>query len=80
MYDVKNANFIDDKEKMRDFKRISKAEFLNSYSYLTPEEYENTKKIYLERNKDYVDSDKFEVSGYRLDKDNNVIFQYKEKK
>lgn len=39
-------NFIDDKEKMNDFKNLSKNEFLKSYSYLTEEEYDNTKTIY----------------------------------
>lgn len=39
-------NFIDDKEKMNDFKNLSKNEFLKSYSYLTEEEYDNTKEIY----------------------------------
>lgn len=44
-----NANFIGDEEKMYDFVRLTKEEFLLSYSYLTEEEYENTKKIYEER-------------------------------
>lgn len=35
-------NFIDDKEKMRDFFTISKDEFLLSYSYLTEQDYEDT--------------------------------------
>lgn len=39
-------NFIDDKEKMKDFKILSKNEFLKSYSYLTDDEYDNTRKIY----------------------------------
>lgn len=42
---IKTANFIDDKEKMADFLVLSKTEFLTSYSYLTEEEYNNTKKI-----------------------------------
>ena len=33
----------DDKEKMKDFKLLTKAEFLSSYSYLTEEEYDLTK-------------------------------------
>jgi len=36
--------FIDDKDKMIDFKILSKEEFLNSYSYLTEKEYDDTKK------------------------------------
>ena len=34
--------FIDDKEKMRDFKELTKDEFLKSYSYITEQEYEET--------------------------------------
>ena len=37
-------DITDDKEKMRDFKLLTKAEFLSSYSYLTEEEYDLTKK------------------------------------
>jgi hypothetical protein len=40
-----NENFIDDKEKMLDFFELTKEEFLESYSYLTEEEYDNTKKL-----------------------------------
>ena len=40
-----DANFIDDKEKMRDFYELTKEEFLLSYSYLTEEEYDNTAKL-----------------------------------
>tara|TARA_R100000654_G_C2585322_1_gene112255 strand:- start:225 stop:371 length:147 start_codon:yes stop_codon:yes gene_type:complete len=36
-------DFTDDKEKMIDFKLLSKTEFLSSYSYLTEEEYNLTK-------------------------------------
>lgn len=39
----KYTSFIDDKEKMYDFFLLSKEDFLNSYSYLTEEEYELTK-------------------------------------
>lgn len=39
-------NFLSDEEKMKDFKKLSKNEFLDSYSYLTEEEYDNTKKLY----------------------------------
>ena len=34
--------FIDDKEKMKDFIELTKEEFLESYSYLTEEEYDET--------------------------------------
>lgn len=35
-------DFIDDKEKMNDIFKLSKSEFLKSYSYLTEEEYQAT--------------------------------------
>ena len=38
----RGPNFIDDDEKMIDFRTMSKDEFLRSYSYLTEEEYDNT--------------------------------------
>lgn len=47
----KNANFIDDEEKMYDFVRLTKEEFLLSYSYLTEDEYDNTKRLYEKRNR-----------------------------
>jgi len=34
--------FITDQEKMYDFKKLSRTEFLESYSYLTEEEYDET--------------------------------------
>jgi len=37
-----NLNFYDDAEKMADFRKISKEEFLKSYSYLTELEYKLT--------------------------------------
>lgn len=40
---MKHYDFLDDKEKMRDFFVISKEEFLFSYSYLDEEEYNLTK-------------------------------------
>ena len=43
---IRESNFIDDEEKMYDFTRITKNEFLKSYSYITRTEYDNTKKIY----------------------------------
>ena len=40
---VKEINtFIDDVEKMADFKVLSKDEFLQSYSYISELEYDNT--------------------------------------
>lgn len=41
----KGLPFADDKEKMRDFINLNQEEFLASYSYLTIEDYEETKKI-----------------------------------
>ena len=41
----KDLNFINDREKIKDMKKLSKKEFLESYSYLTEEEYNNTQKI-----------------------------------
>ena len=38
------TSFIDDEEKMRDFRKITKEEFLESYSYITEAEYEMTEK------------------------------------
>jgi hypothetical protein len=38
-------DFTDDIEKMKDFKLLTKAKFLSSYSYLTEEEYDLTEHI-----------------------------------
>ena len=38
--------FLDDKEKMRDFVRMTKDDFLMFYGYLTEKEYEDTKKAF----------------------------------
>lgn len=40
-------SFVDDKEKMRDFKELTKEEFLFSYSYLTEEEYDAKIKVII---------------------------------
>jgi hypothetical protein len=42
-------SFINEQEKMIDFFTITKDEFLNFYSYITEEEYEETKKDVLAR-------------------------------
>ena len=42
-----NKTFVLDIAKMADFKKLSKEEFLQTYSYLTEEEYEVTK-LYLD--------------------------------
>ena len=44
--EFKNADFLDDEEKMRDFTYLTKEEFLRSYSYLTEDEYDNTYERY----------------------------------
>lgn len=46
------GNFLDDKEKMRDFYELTKEEFLSSYSYLTEEEYDNTAKLVNKKEKE----------------------------
>lgn len=45
--------FADDGEKLVDFWKLSKGEFLKSYSYLTEEDYEATVKIFEDRIKRY---------------------------
>ena len=47
--ELKMGNFIDDYEKMHDFRVLSKDEFLASYSYIFEDEYDNTKVIYNAR-------------------------------
>ena len=51
---MKATNFLDDEEKMKDFDRLTKEEFLFSYSYLSEEEYNLTRiaqKVLTERKK-----------------------------
>jgi len=53
---MKYTSFITDKEKMIDFKILTKKEFLKSYSYLTEIEYDLTichilEKMYLVKEK-----------------------------
>ena len=43
------TDFCDDAEKMKDFHKLSKSEFLSSYSYLTEEEYNLTRMNVLEK-------------------------------
>ena len=51
-------NFIDDKEKMFDFIILTKEEFLESYSYLTEEEYENTLQLVKQKVLERINWDK----------------------
>jgi len=46
MEEENESNFLLDEEKMKDFKRLSKKDFLKSYSYLTKKEYEETLRLY----------------------------------
>ena len=39
---MKGYSFIDDEEKMVDFLLLSKEQFLESYSYLNPEDWDET--------------------------------------
>ena len=39
------GNFLNDAEKMRDFRKMSKQEFLRFYSYLSEREYDSTKRL-----------------------------------
>ena len=52
--DIKNANFLDDIEKMQDFRILTKKQFLQSYSYLTEQEYDNTAKAVQQWKKDHT--------------------------
>lgn len=69
-------NFLDDKEKMRDFIDLSKDEFLKSYSYLTEEEYNETRNLMLigEYKEDIIEQTKNEIS--KLLKDNEEYEDY----
>lgn len=51
-------NFIDDKEKMFDFIILTKDKFLESYSYLTEEEYENTLQLVKQKVLERINWDK----------------------
>ena len=60
-------DFINDEEKMRDFYELSKEEFLNSYSYLTENDYEATIKALNDTNEIFKFKDKeynLKVSTY----------------
>lgn len=51
----KNLSFINDEEKMYDFVRMDREDFLNFYSYLTEEEYDATLNDYRKYSNDAVD-------------------------
>jgi hypothetical protein len=41
--EISHTDFCDDEEKMKDFEKLSKEDFLSSYSYITEEEYNLTR-------------------------------------
>jgi len=45
---IKNENFIDDKCKIADMLLLTRNQFLDSYSYLTENEYNNTYNLILD--------------------------------
>jgi hypothetical protein len=47
--EISHTDFCDDEEKMKDFEKLSKDDFLSSYSYITEEEYNLTR---IEQKKD----------------------------
>ena len=49
MKQVRPYTFIKDKEKMKDFLKLNKEDFLKSYSYLLAEEYDATVWEYIKR-------------------------------
>ena len=49
MKQVRPYTFIKDKEKMKDFLKLNKEDFLKSYSYLLEEEYDATVWEYIKR-------------------------------
>ena len=75
--------FIEDIEKMRDFLKLNKWEFLKSYSYLLEEEYiDNSDKILKWSNEDLssqnltsIDGDKY-IVYYDLENPNNCEIYY----
>lgn len=49
MNNITKENFTTDWEKMYDFWRMTRYDFLDSYSYVTEEEYDNTTIITINR-------------------------------
>jgi len=48
------TSFTDDKEKMTDFVLLDKEEFLNFYSYLTEQDYDDTKRDLVNKAKNIM--------------------------
>jgi len=51
---IKMTSFTDDKEKMTDFVLLDKEEFLNFYSYLTEQDYDDTKRDLVNKAKNIM--------------------------
>ncbi len=66
-------SFIDDKEKMRDLENMTKEDFLKSYSYITPEEYDETLLEYMKGFVSYICKDSVELEDVNVDSINLVI-------
>lgn len=60
----KDADFIDDSEKMYDFVRLTKEEFLSSYSYLTEDEYDSVEKFAKEFDLENITEDDLDENNY----------------
>lgn len=65
------ASFIDDEEKMHDFRILTKDEFLRSYSYLTEDEYDITK-FYVDRALEYAE--KHGIIEYHLEEGKMIFY------
>lgn len=48
--ELERLSFHTDKEKMLDFKNLSKLEFLETYTYITSEEYDATMRVVKDQN------------------------------
>lgn len=59
------SSFLRDKEKMEDFYKLSREDFLHSYSYLTEDEYDETLKIF---NKLKEEIKEYDIEKEKLDK------------
>ena len=68
-------DFVDDDEKMRDFFKLTKDEFLSTYRYLSEKDYEETKKV-VEKSEIlelvYIGKDFYERPAYKSK--NGVIY------
>ena len=67
-----STDFVDDLEKMKDFFKITKEEFLNSYSYVNEAEYDATAKKVAKENIKFEDL--FSLKQYTVKFDFSVWF------